>query len=125
LYQIKVSLTGAQPPIWRRLMIGPGTTFLNFVDETTMPASSLLAREGQAVKYEYDFGDSWEHEIKLEKILPGNSSAPVPQCIKAVRQGPPEFLDLIELNPEQTRFRKEDKQVMRQTALFEGMFVRV
>lgn len=37
----------------------------------------------------------------------------------------PEFVDLIELNPEQTRFRKEDKQVMRRTALFEGMFVRV
>ncbi|MEH6562227.1 MAG: plasmid pRiA4b ORF-3 family protein, partial [Marinobacter sp.] len=129
LYQIKVSLTGAQPPIWRRLLIEPGTTFqdlhriiqvamswqashlhlfqaedgrlvgdlaedfdgmMNFVDESTVPVSSLLAWEGQALKYEYDFGDSWEHEITLEKILPANSSEPVPQCIKAVRQCPPE-----------------------------------
>ena len=38
LYQIKVSLIGAQPPIWRRLLIEPDTTFqdLHRVIQLTM-----------------------------------------------------------------------------------------
>lgn len=122
LYQIKVSLIGAQPPIWRRLLIDPDTTFqdlhriiqlamgwqvshlhlfqaqdgsllgdlaededsmMNVEDESAVAVSSLLAREGQALKYEYDFGDSWEHEVKLEKILPGNQEHPLPWKEKA------------------------------------------
>ncbi|OEY65136.1 hypothetical protein [Marinobacter sp. X15-166B] len=35
------------------------------------------------------------------------------------------ILGLIELNPEYARFRSEDQQMMRRTALFEGVFVRV
>ncbi|GGC56621.1 hypothetical protein [Marinobacter halophilus] len=34
------------------------------------------------------------------------------------------ILGLIELDPEYPEFREEDKQLMRRTALFEGMFVR-
>ena len=39
--------------------------------------------------YEYDFGDSWEHEVFVEKILPG---APVKiiTCLAGARAGPPE-----------------------------------
>ena len=142
LYQIKVSLIGAQPPIWRRLLIEPDTTFqdihriiqlamgwqvshlhlfqaqdgrllgdlaededsmLNVEDESAVAVSSLLTRGGQSLKYEYDFGDSWEHDVKLEKILPGNQEHPLPRCIKAVGQCPPEdvgglpgFYDFLE-----------------------------
>lgn len=35
------------------------------------------------------------------------------------------WLGLIELDPERARFREEDQQMMRRTALFEGLFVRV
>ena len=31
--------------------------------------------------YEYDFGDSWEHKIMLEKILPINKATKYPVCI--------------------------------------------
>ena len=142
LYQIKISLIGAKPPIWRRLLIDPDTTFqdlhriiqlamgwqvshlhlfqaqdgrllgdlaededsmLNVEDESAVAVSSLLAREGQALMYEYDFGDSWEHDVKLEKILPGDQEEPLPRCVKAVRQCPPEdvgglpgFYDFLE-----------------------------
>lgn len=61
-----------------------------FLDETRMQVSSVLRREGQAIKYEYDFGDSWEHQVKLEKILPAGDEGHLPRCIKAARQCPPE-----------------------------------
>jgi hypothetical protein len=40
--------------------------------------------------YEYDFGDSWEHEILLEKILPASPDINYPQCIDGKRACPPE-----------------------------------
>lgn len=40
--------------------------------------------------YEYDFGDSWEHEIVIEKSLPPEAGADYPVCIKGKRACPPE-----------------------------------
>jgi hypothetical protein len=39
--------------------------------------------------YEYDFGDSWEHEVFVEKILPGALAKSV-TCLAGARAGPPE-----------------------------------
>ncbi len=47
-------------------------------------------REGQKFTYEYDFGDSWEHTILLEKILAPEEGVQYPRCIKAIRACPPE-----------------------------------
>jgi hypothetical protein len=40
--------------------------------------------------YEYDFGDGWEHEVVLEKILPAVMGTKYPQCIAGKRACPPE-----------------------------------
>ncbi len=40
--------------------------------------------------YEYDFGDSWEHEIVVEKRLPESQGVPVPVCLAGARHRPPE-----------------------------------
>ena len=40
--------------------------------------------------YEYDFGDGWVHEIKLEKILPVMPDCKYPICIDGERACPPE-----------------------------------
>jgi hypothetical protein len=40
--------------------------------------------------YEYDFGDGWEHEIVLEKILPQVIGDKYPKCIAGKRACPPE-----------------------------------
>lgn len=41
-------------------------------------------------KYEYDFGDSWEHKIVLEKIIPAVEGEKYPKCIAGKRACPPE-----------------------------------
>ncbi len=40
--------------------------------------------------YEYDFGDGWEHEILVERILPPHAGRSLPVCMKGVRACPPE-----------------------------------
>jgi hypothetical protein len=49
-----------------------------------------LHQEGQKFLYEYDFGDSWEHEIVVEKILPVAADTHYPRCLKGKRVCPPE-----------------------------------
>lgn len=40
--------------------------------------------------YEYDFGDGWEHQILLEKLLPFDDAQALPICVKGKRACPPE-----------------------------------
>jgi hypothetical protein len=40
--------------------------------------------------YEYDFGDSWDHQILVEKILPPDPGAHYPVCVAGKRASPPE-----------------------------------
>lgn len=40
--------------------------------------------------YEYDFGDSWTHKIKLEEILPAVPGCKYPICLAGERACPPE-----------------------------------
>ncbi|NOX17732.1 MAG: plasmid pRiA4b ORF-3 family protein [Chlorobi bacterium] len=54
--------------------------------------------------YEYDFGDSWRHNIHLEKILEANPNEIYPQCVAGKMACPPEdcggiggYYNLIEI----------------------------
>ncbi|MDU8033498.1 plasmid pRiA4b ORF-3 family protein [Pseudomonas syringae pv. actinidiae] len=40
--------------------------------------------------YLYDFGDNWDHQIKVEKKLPEGSCPQVPYCIDGANACPPE-----------------------------------
>ncbi len=40
--------------------------------------------------YRYDFGDGWEHEIVVEKILPVQKGVQYPICLAGKRACPPE-----------------------------------
>lgn len=58
-------------------------------------ADGVLLRDldlpaGSRFLYTYDFGDSWEHLVEVEKYLRANKTATYPRCTKAVRAGPPE-----------------------------------
>jgi hypothetical protein len=40
--------------------------------------------------YEYDFGDGWQHEVKVEKILPPDAAFQHPLCLAGEKACPPE-----------------------------------
>jgi hypothetical protein len=40
--------------------------------------------------YLYDFGDSWEHRVKVEKILPADPTLESPLCLAGANACPPE-----------------------------------
>ena len=49
-----------------------------------------LVSEDDVFEYEYDFGDSWRHEIKVEKILAAEKGVSCPICLAGERACPPE-----------------------------------
>lgn len=147
IYQLKITLKGIRPPIWRRIQICNDNTLgdlhyaiqgsmgwsdshlhcfeivgteygsvldedPNVKDETRFKLSKLIPIEKFKFNYLYDFGDSWQHEILLEKILEPDPKIKYPICIKAKRACPPddcggvwgyaEFLEAIQdpKNPE-------------------------
>jgi hypothetical protein len=53
---------------------------------------SQIARTGRKVRfiYEHDFGDSWQHDILLEKILEPEPDVAYPCCTEGARACPPE-----------------------------------
>ena len=49
----------------------------------------FIPEEGAVFEYEYDFGDGWEHDIVVERILYGANEAE-PVCLEGARSCPPE-----------------------------------
>lgn len=58
--------------------------------ETRPGISDLLEEEKEKIIYEYDFGDGWKHELKLEKILHVAPERQLPVCTGGKRNCPPE-----------------------------------
>ena len=52
--------------------------------------ADLQLRLRQRIHYEYDFGDLWEHEIRVEATLKRVSGKVYPTCTAGARAGPPE-----------------------------------
>lgn len=59
-------------------------------DEATVKLSKVIPGEKFKFSYLYDFGDSWEHEVLVEKVLDADPEIDYPICIKAKRACPPE-----------------------------------
>jgi len=62
------------------------------VDATVTKISDILPESGERFQfnYEYDFGDSWHHEIVFEGCLPTSKDIRYPVCIEGERACPPE-----------------------------------
>ena len=58
-------------------------------DESRVRLSDVVGAPGDRLRYEYDFGDSWEHDIVVEDLLPADG-ATVAVCVGGRRAGPPE-----------------------------------
>ncbi|MGH3327448.1 MAG: plasmid pRiA4b ORF-3 family protein [Streptomycetales bacterium] len=124
-YQIKVSLRGTKPPVWRRLRVpgrltlarlhevlqvamgweeshlhafevgsrryaDPGFGLEETSDEGKVRLAKVAPRTGRRLRYFYDFGDGWEHDILVEKILPASGDPEPPRCLTGRRACPPE-----------------------------------
>ena len=63
---------------------------LHFVDSRRTKLSKAVPHEKARLTYEYDFGDSWEHQILVEKIQPPHPGAQYPVCLAGKRACPPE-----------------------------------
>ena len=81
-------------------------------NERMVRLSGILGRVGSKAIYTYDFGDTWEHSIVLEKRLPVDPNTTYPICTDGQLACPPEdcggvpgFYDLVEAlaNPNHER----------------------
>ena len=83
--------------------------------ERTVRLSGILGRVGSKAIYTYDFGDSWEHSLVLEKRLPVDPSTAYPVCTDGEFACPPEdcggipgFYDRVEALSDPTHPRYEE-----------------
>lgn len=60
------------------------------IDEATVTLESVLTNSNQRIDYTYDFGDSWEHAIVVEKWLPADEGMLYPVCTGGKLNCPPE-----------------------------------
>jgi hypothetical protein len=66
---------------------GFGTETLN---EKRYTVADLAPAAKSKFIYEYDFGDNWQHEVKVEKILPPDADYKRPLCLAGENASPPE-----------------------------------
>jgi hypothetical protein len=59
-------------------------------DERKATLNDLAVRDGDAFGYEYDLGDSWDHEVLLEKLVPAEPGGRYPVCLDGAGACPPE-----------------------------------
>jgi hypothetical protein len=126
VYQLKISLQGIKPMIWRRVLVSSGSSIadLHYTIQIAMEwddvhlhqfhirnenfgihrsggihfshdpkqvlLSSFAFEVSETFTYEYDFGDDWLHNIRIEKILKCNPKKTYPICTAGKYATPPE-----------------------------------
>jgi hypothetical protein len=68
----------------------PDNNWTNVFDERQVRLSQMAPDVGSRFVYEYDFGDTWDHELVVEKIFLPQENVEVPFCIDGERACPPE-----------------------------------
>lgn len=125
--QLKVTLKGMKPAVWRRVLLPANVTFTQlhyviqgamgwenshlhafYVEQTSVAGRRRLFevfdRVRAKVRYIYDFGDSWEHKVVLEKVWPGDAELKLPAVTAGEHACPPEdcggvwgYVNLLEI----------------------------
>jgi hypothetical protein len=65
---------------------------MDYEDSTTTRISDILPKGGRRFRfqYEYDFGDSWNHEVRFEGVVQAEPKVKYPLCLEGERACPPE-----------------------------------
>jgi len=97
----------------------PGDPFTD--DEEIIPPmreqklSPYFTSENNKALYVYDFGDDWQHDVVLEKILPREKDVEYPICLAGKRRCPPDdcggvfgYMELLEIisDPEHEEYEE-------------------
>ncbi len=59
-------------------------------DERRHSLADLVSAKGDKFSYTYDFGDNWEHDIKVKSITPSPEPLKFAFCVLGARACPPE-----------------------------------
>jgi hypothetical protein len=59
-------------------------------DERRVRLADVAREESEAFVYEYDLGDSWRHQVLVEKVIVETGEARDPRCLGGKRACPPE-----------------------------------
>ncbi len=59
-------------------------------DESEHQLGDVLAETGAKMRWDYDFGDGWQHDVVVEAIEPADPDAAYPRCVGGSRACPPE-----------------------------------
>ncbi|RYV49395.1 plasmid pRiA4b ORF-3 family protein [Pengzhenrongella frigida] len=78
-YRITVDLDDAEPRIWRQLAVA-----------SSLRLDALLHDVGDTLLYAYDFGDGWDHTVRLDEVLPLPDGGAPARCTAGARACPPE-----------------------------------
>lgn len=130
ILQLKITLKGSKPPIWRRVLVDKDATLedLHYIiqhamgwysshlwtfelgnesfgpvdkggmgfepgdvdDAAEQKIGALASHEKAKFTYTYDMGDSWEHQILVEKVLSRVPGQQYPFCTDGKLNCPPE-----------------------------------
>jgi hypothetical protein len=63
---------------------------LGFIDERDVTLGELIGGVGDRLRYTYDFGDDWQHEILVEKLRDADLEIHYPVLVAAKGGCPPE-----------------------------------
>ena len=126
VYQLKITLRGTRPPVWRRLLVDGDVTLYrlhgllqiamgwtdthlhqfhaqgasfgvvdpefrdDMLSDRRVALWQVAPMPGSRMVYEYDFGDGWEHDVRVEKILNRSGELVTPICADGRMACPPE-----------------------------------
>lgn len=84
-------------------------------DESDHRLGEVLGAVGAKMRWDYDFGDGWQHNIVIEAIEPLDPSVGYPRCVAGRRACPPEdcggpwgFQELLHAISDPTHPRHEE-----------------
>jgi hypothetical protein len=111
---VHISLKHTDPKVWRRVEVPAAMTLGDLHDviqaamgwdddhlhafqsrrkelsEERTTLASLFLRGEKTLTYMYDFGDSWDHEVKLERRLVAQPGLAYPRLVDGSGRCPPE-----------------------------------
>ena len=66
-----------------------GDEDMDTIDARNVSLSEVIRGKGAKFRYMYDFGDSWDHSVKVEAIEAADPKQSYPRCVKGNRNCPP------------------------------------